>query len=425
MNLLEINTTDKNGGAANIAYSIKVELEKIGHNVSMFVKQKHSHDANVFIIRQNSRFFNRLSRLSRKMFQKDVPSYLKNKVRPLLKTDINFFSSGYLLKTEAFMNADIIHCHNLHGNYFNLNLLQKMSEKKPVIWTLHDMWSITSHYTWYSDKNTRTELSFFDSLQKTHYLKLGSSNYLFNKKAKIYRNSKLNIVVPSLWLKKLVDKSILKSHPVTLIYNGIDTKIFKKYDKMQVRKNLGLPVDKKIITFLSNGGKNNAQKGWGFVQNIIDSYKDNADILFLCVGGKDEKYSANIKYIPYIDNKKILAQYYSASDIFLFTSLFENFPLTILEAMACGTPIVSFDVGGIKEVLTHKENGYLAKYKSNTDLLNGIKYILLLNEDASATLSEKSIQKINKKFTLDIMINNYLNFYKETIQLTESCKLRN
>ncbi len=415
MNILQINTVDTKGGAANVVYSLKKGLEKHCHTISLFVKQKYSNDKNVFIIKRGNKIFNLLSFLSKKITTKDIPNYISNKIRPLLKNDIDFFGSDYLLKTREFLDADIIHCHNLHGNYFNLKTLQEMSKTKPVIWTLHDMWAITSHYTWLVDEKTKEQ---FSSLTKLRYLNWDNSRYLLNKKKKIYKNSKLNIVVPSLWLKKKLEKSILKNQKITLIYNGIDNKIFRKNNKEVARKHLKLPTDKKIITFLSNGGKNNKQKGWEYTNDIVNHYKNNKNILFLCIGGKEDKKfddNSNVKYIKYVDNQNLLAMYYSASDIFLFTSLFENFPLTILEAMACGTPIVSFNVGGVKEVLTHKENGYVAEYKNTGDLIKGIEYILKLNTDELNKISQNSIQKIGRGFTLNIMANNYLKLYKKIL----------
>ncbi len=415
MKILEINTTDKKGGAANVAYSLKTMLEKKGHTVSFFVKQKHSNDNNVFTIKQNCKIFNIFSFLSKKIIRKDIPNYLKNKIRSLLKNDIDFFGSNYLLKTKEFRDADLIHCHNLHGNYFNLKILQKLSRIKPVVWTLHDMWAITSHYVWLSDVTIKKQ---FDSLVTSTYLDWDNSKYLLDSKKKIYENSKLNIVVPSLWLKKIVEKSMLKSQNLTLIYNGIDNTIFKKYDKTRTRQYLKLPTNKKIITFLANGGKNNNQKGWEYAQYVANFYKNNMNILFLCIGGNktDEQVNNNnIRYVEYIDNQELLAQYYSVSDIFLFTSLFENFPLTILEAMACGTPIVSFDVGGVKEVLTHKKNGYIAEYKNKNSLIKGVEYILKLNLDKLNKMSQNSIQKINNEFTLEIMTENYLKLYRKLL----------
>lgn len=140
------------------------------------------------------------------------------------------------------------------------------------------------------------------------------------------------------------------------------------------------------------------------------------NILFLCIGGDEQDNNIeNIRYINYIDDKELLAKYYSASDIFLFTSLAENFPLVILEAMACGLPVVSFDVGGVKEALIHKKNGYIAKYKDIDDLINGIEYVLNLNDNEILKISDFSIKGVQDNFTIKKMVNQYMELYKSLL----------
>lgn len=426
LNILQIGTMDNKGGAALVSYRLKQKLEKLGHTTSMFVKQKYSDDENIFLIEKQNKLFKILSKLSRKITTKDIPNYIKNKTQSLLTNDIAFFNNKNLLNSKEFKNADIIHCHNLHGNYFNLKLLQKISKIKPVVWTLHDMWALTGHCSWAFTADWKEECNKWQpgckncpNLKTYPRLLWDNTKYLFNKKKGIYQNSKLNIVVPSLWLKQKIEKSILKNQTIDLIYNGTDNITFKKFNKIEVREKLNIPQDKKIIIFLASDGKNNIQKGWQYAKKIISHYKNNEDILFLCIGGRkdDEQLnSGNIKYIKYIKDESLLAEYYSISDIFLFTSLAENFPLTILEAMSCGTPIVSFNIGGVKEAATHKQNGYIAEYQNTRDLINGIEYIFSLSNDELNKMSKDSMQKIKEKFTLDIMANNYLKLYEKIIK---------
>ncbi|MDP3731153.1 MAG: glycosyltransferase, partial [bacterium] len=129
MNILQINTTDNRGGAAKVAYRLKTSLEKLGHKTSMLVGRKYTNDENVFILNDLKSFGQRV--------RKKLAYYLAN--------DIDLFSSDKIIKTEAFRKADLIHCHNLHSYYFNLNTLKKISKLKPIIWTFHDMWPITPH----------------------------------------------------------------------------------------------------------------------------------------------------------------------------------------------------------------------------------------------------------------------------------------
>lgn len=426
INILQIGTGDKGGGAFAVSYNLKKELEKLGHTTSMFVGQKRSTDNNVFLIKKRSKTLDFLS----KLIKKNLETYLNHRSRYLIANDIDFFKSDKILKTKEFKNADIVHCHNLHGNFFKLKTLQKISKLKPLVWTLHDMCALTGHCAWARNADGSKECQKWQSeckncpfLNVYQPLAWDNSKYLFNKKKEIYDNSKLNIVPVSNWLNQKLKKSILKNHHTVLIHNGINDKIFKPYDKQVIRKELNIPPNKKVIIFISKGGKNNIRKGWQYNEKIIKYYKNNKNILFLCVGGnkEDKKYNnEQIKYIEFISDESQLAKYYAASDIFLFTSLAENFPLVILEAMSTGLPIVSFDVGGVCEAVIHKKNGYIAKYRNLDDLINGVKYILNLSEKENKEISKNSIIKVQNYFTLDIMIRKYLDLYKKILENNSS-----
>ena len=269
LNILQIGTVDNKGGAALVSYHLKRKLEKLGYITSMFVKRKYSDDKNIFLIEKQNKLFKKISRLLKKITTKDIPNYIKNKIRLFLSNDIAFFNNKNLLNSAEFKNADIIHCHNLHGNYFNLKLLQKISKIKPVIWTLHDMWAITPHEAWIiKDKNDIVKFSLeinppFSQKKKVKILK---------QKKEIYKNSQLNIIPVSNWLERQLKESILKNQNINLIYNGINNITFKKSNKIENRKELNIPLDKKIITFLANGGRNNKQKGWEHMEKIINHY---------------------------------------------------------------------------------------------------------------------------------------------------------
>lgn len=413
MRILQINTMDIKGGASKVAYTLKRLFEDEGHTTSMFVKLKHSSDKNVFI----AKWPNPLSRLLKKITGKDVGSFLANKIRPLIANDIDFFGSDRILETKEFRDADIIHCHNLHGNFFTLSTLSKMSELKPVLWTLHDMWAITPHCA--HAFNGKVNAGFFEcpSLDIYQSMPWHNERYLCAKKRKIYESAEFTLVAPCLWLKNKIKQSILKDKPLRMIYNGVNTEIFKKTDKKAARENLGLPQDKKIILFVSPVGSN-PQKGWEYVETVMERHKGNKDILFLCVGtGVKTPNQERLPYISvgFVDNKKKLADYYAAADVFLFTSKAETFPLVILEAMACGLPVVSFDVGGVKEAVLHKETGYIAKYLDTGDLANGIDYVFSLNSTEYENMSLSANERVLQNFTDTLMAKNYMALYQELL----------
>ncbi|MFA6992897.1 MAG: glycosyltransferase, partial [Candidatus Gracilibacteria bacterium] len=336
MNILQINTIDNKGGAAKIAWQLKTNLEKSGNTTSLFVKHRYSDAPNVFV----ARWPNPFSRLFKKITGKDIGSFISNKIRPFLANDIDFFGSSRILKTKEFKKADVIHCHNLHGNYFKLSILQKMSKLKPVLWTLHDMWAMTPHC--YNTDLPVKNNGFFECTDRKTYqeIKWPNEKYLCWKKKNIYEKSKFHVVVPCQWLKEKAEKSVLKNHPISVIYNGIDTKKFKPEDKNIARKKLGLPENSSIILYISPIGQS-IQKGWDIAKKISEYFfQKNKEMLFVSIGEKSDGARKNQISVPFIYDEVTLARYYCAADILLFPSPRETLPLTILESLACCPPIV-------------------------------------------------------------------------------------
>lgn len=406
MNILQISTADIRGGAAKVAHDLKEGLEKLGHQTSMFVGQKDTKNKNVFILNDIKSFGQKVRR--------KLSYYLAN--------DIDLFSSDKILKTEQFKKADIIHCHNLHGNYFNLNTLKKISRLKPIIWTFHDMWPITAHCAYAFEGNVKNGFFQCPSLDIPPAIKWHNEKYLENTKRKIYQNSNFYIVVPSLWLKQKVEKSILSDHQIILIYNGIDTENFHPYPKDKSRMELGLPTNKKVILSVIKRTGSSTRKGLDYEKQIIEKRQDKKDSVFACVGGSNYAFP-NVINLPYIKDVEELAKYYSAADVLLYPSLADNCPLTVIEAQACGLPVVSFETGGIPELVEHKKTGYIAGYKDIKGLSAGLDYLLELPTEEIEKMRQQSVNKIKNTFTLKKMVDSYMDLYENILQDTKTQNL--
>jgi glycosyltransferase involved in cell wall biosynthesis len=174
MKILVIGTIDSKGGAAQVSWELRRRLKADGHIVSTFVRYKYSDEPDVFVI-------------PRKRYQ--------DRLVKLFANDLRFAWTNYLLETKEFKEADIVHCHNLHSNFFDLKTLQKMSQQKPVVWTLHDMWAFTgfaSNSATLKNPNPKKFLLFL----------WDNTSHLLRIKKSIYKKSKLYIVTVSDWLKK-------------------------------------------------------------------------------------------------------------------------------------------------------------------------------------------------------------------------------
>ncbi|MBU6390087.1 glycosyltransferase [Patescibacteria group bacterium] len=412
MNVLSINNSDINGGAARVAYEIKDWLVKNNHRTSLFVKHKYSRDENVFL----TRWPNLFTRFFKKITGKDLGSILSEKLHRFLATDLEWFNTDKILQTRECKTADLIHCHNLHGNYFKLDTLRKLAVEKPVVWTFHDMWPVTSHCGHAFGGALKNGFFQCPGLDTYQELLWNNEAHLEAVKKRVYANAKFHIVVPCLWLQEKVKQSILSDHPITIIYNGIDENIFQPSEKKVARRTLGLPLDKKIVLFASARGASD-EKGGAYFKETAARFSDEKNILFLCLGDGESPSSTdnNVRCVPFVSSQEMMAKYYSAADVLLFPSLAETFPLVVLEALSCGLPVVSFDVGGVKEAVCHKKEGYIAAYRDSDDLANGLRFVLSLSPEIYASMSRAARTRVLERFTEKHMCDTYFALYEKVI----------
>lgn len=403
MNILQINATDNPiGGASKMAYELYTALKK-KHGSTMIVgkkSQETQHDLGISSIP--------------KTFLQKLQSYL-------CANDLDFFKTDFILDTAQFKNADVVHCHNIHGWYFNLQTLQKMAVQKPIVWTLHDMWAITPHCAHAYDGELRDGFYSCRSLKDYPATIWNNDSYLSKRKRAVYEASNFTIVVPSQWLYNKVKKSALGKKDIRLIHNGVDTNIFYRTDKRAARAELNLPLDKKIILFISNGGLANTFKGGDHIKKLIELYKDNHDMNFVCVGGDidTEENCSQVIYRKKISNQEVVAHYMNASDALLFPSAAENFPLVLLEAMACGLPIVTFNVGGTAEAVQNLRNGFVTQESTTEELQRGLEYVIRLDTDTREQMAQNSIADIKENFSLERMVEKYILLYNELANKTK------
>lgn len=413
--VLVIGASDNQGGAAKVGWDIGHNVTHSEFDVKYLVAYKTSKNENVYQLNKPSILEwldNNTKYYATALFRQILTFFLAN--------DIDFGADEEILNHPWYKQADIVHLHNIHGNYLKLDILVKIDKEKKIVWTLHDMWAITGKCVYTENPECwKDEYHTCSKLGNQPAMLWDNTKYLWNKKKDIYNKlNNLVVVSPSRWLYKIISKSILKDARRQLIYNGIDIRIFRPLSKKKMRQKLELPTDKRIVLFTAQAGVADPRKGWKYVENIIGKYEDKENILFLCIGGRERKTKMrNLKFIPYIKDATKLAEYYSASDVLLFTSIAENCSLIILEAMACGLPVVAFDVGGTNELILHKTNGYVAKYKNSDDLIEGIDWILSLKSEKVSVMKKKNINRIKSKFTNLKMTEQYTKLYKSLISI--------
>lgn len=407
--ILMIGTMDNIGGAASVSLTLGNILVKQGYDVKYLVGYKHSANKNVQELGLRNKYKSLVGLSNIAGF--DLYYLLKYFKSFLLANDIDSGSSNEITYHPWFEEADIVHFHNIHGNFFKLNSLESITRLKKTVWTLHDLWSVTAHCgSCYDCGDWNEGKHFTPGIHHYQAMLWNNANYLWNKKRSIYSKSHLNLVTPSNWLFNKVINNSINFDSINIINNGIKLPKYNSLNKKMLRKKLNLPQNKKIVIFVANGGRNNAGKGGEYVNFIAKKYA-NSNIHILSIGEKAYSEANNVIGIPYLESNA-LYDYYRAADLFLFPSLAENFPMVILEAMSVGLPVVAFDVGGVAEEVVHKQNGYVSKYKDCSDLERGVDYIFNMTEDEYGEISKRNIDKVTNNFSAEVMTSKYIKLYE-------------
>lgn len=315
------------------------------------------------------------------------------------------------------IEPDIIHLHNIHGYYINIEVLFAFLKEygKPVVWTLHDCWSFTGHCAYF----TLVECDWwregcYDCPQKRIYPSsffLDNSRDNYQRKKEAFRGVKnMTIVTPSNWLANLVKESFLKEHKVITIPNGIDTDLFKPVES-DFKKRMEIE-DKYVILGVANVW--DKRKGLEYFVELADMLHQDEMIVLVGLNDKQIKQMPdNIIGITRTNNTQELIEIYSAADVFLNPTLEESFGMTNLEAQACGTYTITFDSGGSGETIIDPNYG-VAHYKKTTkalrELLNKIRRkeeLSRLNKLVSNT-KNYSLVKIDKRTFLHNILELYI-----------------
>ena len=321
------------------------------------------------------------------------------------------FATEKLIKKIKDYNPDVIHLHNLHGYYLNVKVLfnyLKKEFKGKIIWTLHDCWPFTGHCAYFDYVNCDSWQSKCNHcLNKNTYPKsiiFDNSKNNFQRKIKYITGVKnLTLVSPSQWLADLTRVSIIKDYPVKVINNGIDTSVFKPATS-NFKKEKSL-IGKKIILGVANVWER--RKGLDDFVKLSRLLSDH--FIIVLVGLDDEQLTGlpkNIYGIKRTNSIKELAEIYSVADVFLNPTYEDNYPTTNLEALACGTPIITYKTGGSIESV-EEGYGYVVEKGDINSVTNIIKNIQIKEN------SKLDFSKFIEKFDKNNKFKEYLELYKE------------
>lgn len=299
----------------------------------------------------------------------------------------------FIKKIDEF-KPDIIHLHNIHGYYVNIEILFKYLKEHPEIkkiWTLHDCWAFTGHcayYTYAKCNKWQTCCNGYcpnkKEYPKTIFSKVESN---FNRKRKIFCGvENMILITPSKWLKKEVEKSYLKLYQTEVIHNGVDINVFK-YTESNIKERYDIKNKKVILGVASVWDK---RKGLDIFIELSKQLDNEYQIVLIGLNKKQIKnLPNNIIGITRTENVEELVKWYSAAEVFFNPTLEDNYPTVNLEAIACKTPVVTFNTGG------SPESGYYGKciLNNNKLIFKEIKNINTLNDLVKKNISLKYMNK--------------------------------
>jgi len=362
-----ISFSDFKGGASMAAYSIFNSLKKKNF---FFLTAYSKHKKSIVIYN----IFNKIQIFTLRLIEKSLIFFFNKKK---YHQSLNIFNT-FIYKKIKFYKPDIINLHWINRSMISLSEIDRFDEK--IVISLHDMWFLKSTEQYFKKKKTIS--SFLDRvcwekkknlINKKNIFFIAHNRWMLNKAINIYPHLKNKI-----FLSK---------------YYPIDTKVFKPRNKFNLRKKYNLPLDKKIILF-SAQNVDDKRKGYHYFKKILTKLSKNNNFYFLSLGNinKDLDYFKNYKHFKFLSNNET-AEIYSLSNIYLCTSIIDNLPLTILEALSSGNLVISFKNGGATELLKNLGQSFRI-----SDINKLIKFIKNISDLELKKYSNKSRNFALKNF---------------------------
>jgi glycosyltransferase involved in cell wall biosynthesis len=464
MKILSISTRDIGGGAERFANDLNQSFRDAGHNVEEFVGFKRSADSSHRLIpRHQDRFsiestYDKLeglippSILNLTGFRRGF-YYLRTASRGLNAINHEMGRQGYhypaswRLIDYSTSRPDLILAHNLHGDYFDLRALTYYSQKIPTFWVLHDEWAYTGRCAYsQSCQGWRHGCGVCPDLTSYPAFPRDGSAYNLNYKKKIYQKSKLFLASPSSWIADRIEHSILSTvtKGIRVIPYGIDQVVFRPGCQVSTRRRLMIDPEYFVVTFIAVNARNNSWKDYPTFESAVTLLAEKypqRKILCFVLGDRHESinhHRTRIEFVDGVTDKSIVRDYLVASDVYLHSARVDNYPLAILEALSCGTPVIGSGVGGIPEQVLGYEKyqkqlsffnqspiesatGLLVDPNSAERQFKALE-VLMLDPELRSTLSTNSVVDAQKRFNLARQSQIYIEWFTQVMNGEGSLK---
>jgi len=438
MTILQVSPTDIGGGAEKVAFDLHQAYLARGLDAWLAVALDQSHALNVIEIphMRQSAWSQTLLRAAGAVSDKRkgakggmwaLDRFLRLAATPRRMSTIlrghedhDFPSTARLLELTP-TPPHILHLHNLHGAYFDLRRLPQIAAEVPTIITMHDVWLLTGHCAYPMECDRWTGgCGDCPNLGRYVPIRRDGSEHNLEVKQRALSGGFVHLATPSKWLKGLVERSGVSSSvaETRVIPNGVDLRVFAPGDKTAARALIGLPDDVLVVLYAARSAKSSPFKGFDVLEAALPRIAQGLNgrpAMMLAVGQEasdTEIEGIPVRFVPFVEDPSRVATYYQAADIYLHPARAENMPLAVLEALACGVPVVASDAGGIPEVVHDGETGLLFA-NGESESLASATLSLVANEELRAELSIRGAELARTHYSLDRQVEMYLDWYAE------------
>ncbi len=413
MKVLLISTSDKTGGAAIACSRILHALRGAGVDASMLVRDKVSDDPDVHSV--NTSWMRRAINFAGFCMERlRILLHLGFRRKNLFQVSLDNYGTYGLLNNPLVKEADVINLHWTSQGMVSLYQLKKLLERgKRIVVTMHDMHSFTGvcHYARNCEgfRNGCGHCMYVSAGQKENDL----SRRWLRRKMAIPGREKISYVACSRWLADVAKSSeMFQGVRVCDIPNPIDTQVFSAMDRGEARRRFA--ISRRIVILFGAMNVADTRKGFHYLEQALRHMSDTRpelsdDIELLIFGKASPQLLGNLPYhytlAGYLRSDADLVAAYSAADVYVTPSLEDNLPNTVMEALSCSTPCVSFDIGGLPQLIDHKTNGYVAKYMDYADLADGILY--LVGAANAQEIRQNARRKVEQNFSEAVVAERY------------------
>ncbi len=417
MKVLIVNTSERNGGAAVAANRLLHGLRQAGVEANMLVCDRQTEDPHVVSLPRGVRH-------TLKFVLERVHIFVRNHLSRKNLFAVSIANTGYdITQLSLFQEADVVHLHWINQGMLSLKNLKAIKQSgKPVVWTMHDMWPLTGicHHAYGCER-------FTENCGCCPFLNSSTQNDLsysvFNEKKSVFDQWAVSMVAVSTWLAGLGERSrVLSGHPVTVIPNAVPLDVFVRMDRVEARRQLGLPQEKKLLVF-GAAMIDYPVKGFGYLKEALEILvkKMDSSLLHLVLYGGIKSGPGLFSDLPISSTwlgkvtQETLPVIFSACDVLVAPSLYETFGQTIIEAQSCGCIPVCFGNSGQTDIIEPGKTGLFASYRSSESLAEKLyEALTTFDQERFAGIAADSVWN---RFSIQRVSSMYVDVYSSVLKL--------